>query len=248
MVKIQKVYSIIAIILVVSSSIIVVTTFGNQELKNQDNNQIQIDIFFDSSTPTTEKLMKQLSDTFDKISVTYQCKSVEFLNLETATTNSKYQIYIFHGTEKGIMLNQKMYTWNILSQLFNQDEEKHQYLLSCYSSNINKFLENNLFSLDKEVDYMCAYLNFLLAFQEDIREDNIQVSKMIFEEAILYARRNKNILLDRLITPLESLAFNCLIQETSVQYGALLPTIRTLKAGTRVIATIIAHCYTGAKL
>ncbi|MCE7740953.1 MAG: hypothetical protein GOP50_00720 [Candidatus Heimdallarchaeota archaeon] len=245
--KYQKICSIIIIVLMVPSTVMV-TAYSEREQENQDMYELQVDIFFDKSSSTTEKLVRELKELLDKASLTYQCKSLEILNRKSTATDSKYQIYVFHGSEEGLMLNQKTYSWDSLSYLLKRNEAKHQYLLSCYSSNINKFLDYDLFSLDGEVDYMCAYISFLLALQEDIKEDNSRMSKVIFEEAITYTNKNKYNLLDRLITPLESLSFNCLKSETSVQYGALLPTIRLLKDGTRALASIIAYSCSGAAL
>ncbi len=94
---------------------------------------------------------------------------------------------------------------------------------------------------------MCAYVNFLLAFQDDVKKYNLRKSKSIFEEALTYLEKNKNEILKRIIVPKHTLQYDCFYQETSIQYGGLLAAIRQLKTGTRVVATIIGQSFTAAK-
>lgn len=94
-----------------------------------------------------------LKASFPTMKVIKYSETHSFLNILFLMRNVGETIFIGHGSEKGIMYNNKMITWQSLASYIKNLPSDHFYFIACYASSILNYIHSNrVLTFDNIVD------------------------------------------------------------------------------------------------
>ncbi len=230
--------SIIITILLVTSLIIPLAS----AIDKVENDTIFV--LYDETNETTSKLTMLIETAFENQDFGYKKQNSVNPIEDLTKVDAKHIVLAYHGNEKGLIVNDQLYSWKEIQEKINMNlNNKYIYLLSCYSANI-EINNHMLHVIDGKEDYYVAYLKFLLTFHYNVKNSHTLLSHRIFAQAQTFLDENTNEILQRILFIKEPLQHYVLDSSTSLQYGYLYETVEQIKNTVRTMAKIIALQHT----
>ncbi len=124
-------------------------------------------------------------------------------------SGSKMNVYVFHGTQRGMEIGSDVLSWTALSKIMENADVEHNIFQVCHSSILSKMLpEHSIHTLQGSIDAEIALLGALCSIYEIFKSTEPKrqkISDQLFDITSFYLLSNLNTIIQRTISPKNSL-------------------------------------------
>ncbi|MHA2424642.1 MAG: hypothetical protein ACXAEF_07625, partial [Candidatus Thorarchaeota archaeon] len=158
------------------------------------------------STKTANNLFLKLSDSGLALDlVPIMSRSI----LSYRMSDSWMNIYIFHGTEEGMIIGSETIPWELIRCWIDESRATHHLFEACYSDALQDIAGDNpnVYGLQGQIDAKIALLDVLCKIYEILdvpaSEHQESIAESLFDVTSLYLLENLNDILQRTMEPEE---------------------------------------------
>ncbi len=209
--------------------------YFRKSLGANSTNEQSVVIFYDSSNRITSKAANQLFLTLLKTGLNPRLHKIGSINeLKTSEEDSWLNIYVFHGKPAGLLINQDLIKWSVITSLIEQSSVENHIFEVCYSSILETLVQGkSIFGLKNDVDSHLALLHTLCKLHDLTQYDTKvrQLHNNILAVLAEYFVVNLDNILKRSMMPIEPLTeieFSEVNTRVRGSYGWLVELITTL--------------------
>jgi len=185
--------------------------FSNEMDSTSRKIEYKVNVLYDSSDSTCSKAAATLQSVLSTSGLTLSM--IPVTNEETLfkyKRGSKMNIYVFHGTELGMMIGSETVYWQTMSRMLDVSQIEHHLFQVCHS-NILEILheDKSVFGLQGSIDREIAIFGALSSIYEILKAspdpEHQPLVDSMFDVSSYYLLSNLNNILQRALDPRETL-------------------------------------------
>lgn len=180
----------------------------NMESKSR-NNEYRVNILFDASDITCVRAARELEARLQSTELILRMIAVDSEeSLFIYTKNSEMNIYIFHGTQRGMLLASELIHWQTIERLVRDSRTEHHIFQVCHSNILEMILPGfSVHGLQGTIDREIALFGALSTIYEilDSSPLYVELTDSVFDITTSYLLENLHNILQRGLEPREPL-------------------------------------------